>query len=507
MDTFLEVLLKIWDYFATNILTQPAYMIGFIVLIGYILERKPFYESLAGFLKATIGYMILMVGSSGLVGAFRPILTGLKDRFNLTATVIDPYFGQNAVTDGLEKTFGRSFGDVMVLLLIAFVFNILLVRFQKYTKLRAVFTTGNVQVQQSATAFWILLFCFPKLGRIEVLLVMGVILGLYWAVGSNMTVKVTQDLTDGGGFAIAHQQMFGIALVSWLADKMHKHDTKSGKKAKRLEDIQLPGFLKIFNENMVATAILMLFFFGIIMLVLGQSYFHDLYISSKGVSGLAPGGSFFFYILTTSLSFAVNLAILQLGVRTFVGELSESFTGISDTILPGAVPGIDVAATFAFGEPNAVTIGFLFGALGQFLTIGALILFHSPTIIIAGFIPLFFDNAVFGVFANKRAGAKAAMILPFLSGIIQVVGAAFISSWIGLSKFGGYLGMFDWDTVWPGFTVIMKFLGYAGIGVVALILILIPQLEYRQDPKHYFLVVEDYEKYKEAKKIIVKLLK
>jgi Uncharacterized protein conserved in bacteria len=61
MDTFVSVLLKIWDYFATNILTQPAYMIGFIVLLGYILEKKPIYESIAGFMKAVIGYMILMV--------------------------------------------------------------------------------------------------------------------------------------------------------------------------------------------------------------------------------------------------------------------------------------------------------------------------------------------------------------------------------------------------------------------------------------------------------------
>lgn len=497
MQSFLDVLSKIWDFFANNILTQPAYMIGFIVLLGYILERKPFYESLAGFLKAVIGYMILNVGSGGLVNSFRPILTGLKDRFHLTATVIDPYFGQNAVTAGLEKTFGRTFGDVMLLLLFAFIFNILLVRFQKYTKLRAVFTTGNVQVQQAATAFWLLLFCFPQMGRIEVLLVMGVILGLYWAVGSNMTIRYTQDLTDGGGFAVAHQQVFGIAFVSWLADKFKAHEDKAKKKASRLEDIELPGFLKIFNENMVATGILMLFFFGIIMLVLGKPYFLDVYTTSKGASGLAPGGSFFFYILTTSLSFAVYLAILQLGVRTFVGELTESFSGISDRLLPGSVPGIDVAATFAFGEPNAVTVGFLFGALGQFIAIGALLLFKSPTIIIAGFIPLFFDNAAFGVFANRRAGAKAAMILPFFSGLIQVFGAALIATWVGLNQFGGYLGMFDWDTVWPFFTVLMKYLGYIGIGVVALILIIIPQLEYRHDPDNYFLMVTDYDQYKE----------
>ncbi|SJZ46418.1 PTS system IIC component, L-Asc family (TC 4.A.7) [Pilibacter termitis] len=495
MENIGQFLLKVWSYFAQNILTQPAYFIGFIVLIGYLLQKKTISECIAGFLKATIGYMILMVGSGGLVNNFRPILAGLKTRFNLDATVIDPYFGQNAITEGVEKTFGKSFGDAMILLLIAFIFNILLVRFQKYTKLRAVFTTGNVQVQQAATAFWLLLFCFPELGRIEVLAIMGLILGLYWAVGSNLTVGLTQELTDGAGFAVAHQQMFGIALVSKVADVMKKHSNKQERKARHLEDIELPGFLKIFNENMVATGILMLVFFGIIMSVLG----HDYFVENQFITAEQ---SFLFYIMTTSLQFAVNLAILQLGVRTFVAELTESFTGISDTILPGAVPGIDVAATFAFGHPNAVTLGFLFGALGQFLTIGALIVFKSPVIIIAGFIPLFFDNAVFAVYANKRAGAKAAMILPFFSGIIQVVGAALIASWVGLSKYGGYLGMFDWDTLWPGFTVLMKFLGFFGVAVVILILVIIPQLEYRKDPKNYFLIVEDYEQYKENKGIL-----
>ncbi|GFH42441.1 PTS ascorbate transporter subunit IIC [Lactococcus hodotermopsidis] len=486
MENVFDAIMVVWDFFAKNILTQPAYFIGVIVLIGYLLLRKPWYECLSGFLKATVGYFILSVGSGGLVNNFRPILTGLKDRFNLDATVIDPYFGQNAIDTGIMETFGRTFGDVMVLLLIAFIANILLVRFQKYTKMRAVFTTGNVQVQQAATAFWLILFCFPDLGRIQILAVMGLILGLYWAVGSNLTVGYTQELTEGAGFAVAHQQVFGIAIVSAIAGKF------KSKKSKKIEDIELPGFLSIFNENMVATAILMLFFFGIIMSVLGKTYF----VTNEVI---LPTQNFFFYILTTSLQFAVYLAILQLGVRTFVAELTESFTGISNTLLPGAVPGIDVAATFAFGSPNAVTLGFLFGALGQFLTIGLLILFKSPVVIIAGFIPLFFDNAAFAVYANNRGGIKAACILPFLSGIIQVGGSALIASWVGLSKYGGYLGMFDWATVWPGFTVIMKLLGYVGIVIVVLILVVIPQLQYRRDPEGYFLVVEDYDAYAERK--------
>ena len=487
MEKIGDILLVIWSYFAKNILTQPAFLIGLIVFVGYVLLKRPLYESISGFLKATVGYLILTVGSGGLVNNFRPILVGLKDRFQLHAMVTDPYFGQNAVTEGIEKTFGRTFGDTMLLLLIAFIFNILLVRFRKYTKLRAVFTTGNVQVQQAATAFWLLLFCFPQLGRIEVLLVMGLILGCYWAVGSNLTVDICQDLTEGAGFAVAHQQMFGIYLFAKLSERFKKN-----KSNKRLEDIELPGFLSMFNENMVATSILMLLFFGIILLVLGQDY-----LLKAGF--MQPGQSFLFYILQTSLMFAVYLAILQLGVRTFVAELTDSFDGISNTLLPGAVPGIDIAATFAFGSSNAVTVGFLFGALGQFVMIMLLILLKSPTIVVAGFIPLFFDNAAIAVFSNNRGGIKAAIIFPFISGLIQVGGSALIASWVGLSQFGGYIGMFDWATVWPGITVAMKFLGFIGVALVVVLLLAIPQLQYRADPKGYFLIVDDYDAYLEYK--------
>ena len=104
----MNILMNAWSYFATNILQQPAWMIGLIVLIGYILLKKPWYDVLGGTLKAIIGYMILAVGSSGLVNNFRPVLVGLNERFNLDAMVIDPYFGQNAVTVGVAERFGKS---------------------------------------------------------------------------------------------------------------------------------------------------------------------------------------------------------------------------------------------------------------------------------------------------------------------------------------------------------------------------------------------------------------
>ena len=491
----MDILMRAWSYFATNILQQPAWMIGLIVLIGYILLKKPWYDVLGGTLKAVIGYMILAVGSSGLVNNFRPVLVGLGERFNLDAMVIDPYFGQNAVTAGVEETFGKSFSQVMILLLLAFIINILLVRFRKITKLRSLFTTGHVQVQQASTAYWLILFALPGLltNNTALLIVMAVVLGLYWAVGSNLTIKPTQELTDGAGFCLGHQQIMGVALFSWIAGKWHDHDIKKGKKAsKKIEDIELPGFMSIFNENMVCTALLMTLFFGIILLLLGRDY-----LTEAGF--LAEGASFLFYILTTCLNFAVYLAILQLGVRTFVTELTNSFQGIANKLLPGSIPAVDCAVSYGFGSPNAVPIGFLAGAVGQFLAIGALILLKSPVLVIAGFVPVFFDNATIAVYANNRGGMKAAIVLPFISGLCQVFGSAFIASWVGMAAYGGYLGMWDWAVVWPVFTVLMKYLSYAGLAIVIIALLAIPQIQYKLDKDGYFLMTEDWEAYKELK--------
>ena len=492
----MQVLTSIWEFFANNILKNAPHMIGFIVLLGYLLKGEKWYTTLGGTLKAVIGMLILNVGSGGLVSNFRPILVGLKDRFNLDATVIDPYFGQNAVTDGVMEVFGKAFDSVMILLLIAFIVNILLVRFNKYTKCRTLFTTGHVQVQQASTAYWLIMFAMPALLKNDTLMlvVMAVVLGAYWAVGSNLTVKPMQELTDGAGFAIAHQQMFGIRLGYWAADKFFGKDggKKKDKEIKKVGEMELPGFFQIFNENMVCTAILMTVFFGIIMSIIGKDFFVN-------AGNLKETDSFLMFVFDKCLNFAVYLAILQLGVRTFVSELTVSFQGISEKLLPSSIPGVDCAVCYGFGDANAVTFGFLAGLAGQLVAIVALILMKSPVLIICGFVPVFFDNATIGLVANEKGGLKACLVIPFISGLIQVFGSALIAGWVGMAAYGGYLGMFDWATVWPIMTVVMKYLSWAGVIICVAALLVLPQIEYLKDKKGYFLITEDYEAYKEYK--------
>lgn len=59
---------------------------------------------------------------------FRPILAGLDAKYNLSASVIDPYFGLNAVSKALnESNLSEFVGYIMIALLIGFALNIVLV--------------------------------------------------------------------------------------------------------------------------------------------------------------------------------------------------------------------------------------------------------------------------------------------------------------------------------------------------------------------------------------------
>ncbi|WP_211209793.1 PTS ascorbate transporter subunit IIC [Uliginosibacterium gangwonense] len=476
MDFLMSMVIPAWKGLFANIIAEPAIFIGLICLVGYALLSKPWHECFSGFIKATVGFYILQVGSSGLVNAFRPILVGLKDRFQLQAAVLDPYFGFNAVNAAFEKA-GWTTSMIMVALLVAFIWNILLVACRRTTKIRTLFITGHIMVQQATTGLWLIFIGVPLLtNNIYGVIACGMLVGTYWAVFSNLTVEATQELTDHAGFAVGHQQMFGV----WIA---HKFGRKIGNPEKSVEHLKLPGALQIFNDNVVASATLMLIFFGAILLLLGPEY-----LAKNKFYNPGSGEWFIKYIFKTTLQFAVYLYILSAGVRMFVAEMTESFKGISDKILKGSLPAIDCAATYGFDAAggNSVLFGFVFGALGQFLAVGLLILFHSPVLIIPGFVPVFFDNATIGVFANRMGGFRALAIMCFASGLIQVLGGAFAAGAFGLAEFGGWHGNFDQDILWPPIGWAMQHFGLIVIPITIIAMLIIPQVQYARNKDVYF---------------------
>ncbi|BDS91445.1 hypothetical protein PC1528_19290 [Streptococcus pneumoniae] len=101
----MEVVSSVLNWFSSNILQNPAFFVGLLVLIGYALLKKPAHDVFSGFVKATVGYMLLNVGAGGLVTTFRPILAALNYKFQIGAAVIDPYFGLAAANNKIQQSF------------------------------------------------------------------------------------------------------------------------------------------------------------------------------------------------------------------------------------------------------------------------------------------------------------------------------------------------------------------------------------------------------------------
>ena len=117
----------------------------------------------------------------------------------------------------------------------------------------------------------------------------------------------------------------------------------------------------------------------------------------------------------------------------------------------------------------------------------------------AGFVPIFFGDGTLATFANYKGGVRAAVVIPFLSGIVVALGTALCSNLFGLASYGGYNSLFDWVTVWPVFTLGMKYLGYIGVALAAVVMLAIPQIQYARHKDTYFLITDDYEAYKKLK--------
>ena len=134
-----------------------------------------FFRITLPLMKNTLTFVIIqgMIGSLQLVEDPMTLLTGWisggqsavaggPDRSSLTMMwyMYDTGFGTN-MNYGYAASI--AYATFIIIAIFAFIINILLVRFRKITKLRSLFTTGHVQVQQASTAYWLILFALPGL--------------------------------------------------------------------------------------------------------------------------------------------------------------------------------------------------------------------------------------------------------------------------------------------------------------------------------------------------------
>lgn len=440
MEYILDLLLK-------QIFGQPFMLMAIIVFIGYIAMKQTFSKAITGAIKAGIGVLVMGMGSGALIANFNKLIVALQTATGIQGAALNTYPTMTNAQEKMDAVLGAGTGATwgIYTLLVAFILNLVLVALRKFTKIRAVYLTGNAMIVQAGISTYIV-WRFLGLGMIPTVLIASVITALYWGIFSTLLIKPTYELT-GADFTVAHQQMLGCFVAYKIAPKIGNAEKDD------IEKKKMSDSLNFLQDNVIATALVMFISVAVIMLVSGSEQVEWL----RGAEGLNQSGlkNIIVFMLWTALTLTANIVVLLYGVRMFVGELMVSFKGISEKLLPGAVAGVDCAAIFAFA-PKSVVLGLIFGALGQLIGLLGLFVFKCPIFIVPGFIPLFFDNAAISVFANKFGGWKASALLCTLNGIIQIFGSMLA---IQMLEMTWWQGSADYATIWVAVIAIMKGIG------------------------------------------------
>ena len=214
MDYILDLLLK-------QIFGQPFLLLAIVVFIGYIAMKQTVGKAIIGAFKASIGILVMGMGSGALIGNFGKLLTALQNATGIQGAGLNTYPTMTASYEKMDAILGEGTGATwgIYVLLVAFLMNLVLVALRKWTKIRAVYLTGNAMIVQCGISTYIV-WRFLGTGMIATVLIASLVTALYWGICSTALIKPTKVITGGADLTVAHQQMFMSFVAYKVAPKL-----------------------------------------------------------------------------------------------------------------------------------------------------------------------------------------------------------------------------------------------------------------------------------------------
>jgi PTS system ascorbate-specific IIC component len=150
------------------------------------------------------------------------------------------------------------------------------------------------------------------------------------------------------------------------------------------------------------------------------------------VSAMSQGVNPAIFIILQALNFAAGFAVLMVGVRMVISELIPAFKGISEKVVPGALPALDCPLFFPYGQVS-MAYGGLIGMLSMVVVSICFAGFRYPYFIFAPTMSAWFHGAVAGVYGNKYAGIPGVIIGGIIPGVLMGVGQALMWPVLGFA--------------------------------------------------------------------------
>lgn len=383
------------EFLATEVLAEPAILIGLFALVGLLLQRKALPDVFTGTVKTIVGLLIFSIGAGAAVGALGSFQSLFTEGFGVEGVV--PL--AEGITGMALAEYGSRIAMVMVLGLLV---NLV---FARFTPMKYVFLTG--QHNLFFAAILTLVLSASGVGTTHTILLGGVMLGFFAAFFPWLGRNGMRKITGGDTFGIGHYATIGYALSSWIGSKV-------GNPEQSTEKIKLPKSLGFFRDYVAAIALTMIVFFYIATFATGP----------EAAQEIAGDVHWLVFPLMQALIFAGAVYVIITGIRMLLGEIVPAFLGISNKAVPGVKPALDCPAVFPYA-PTAVVLGFLVsyaaGLLMMLVYIGL-----DLVVIIPVAIPYFFIGGTAAVFGNATGGWKGAVVGSAVVGALISLGPQLI---------------------------------------------------------------------------------
>ena len=327
-----------------DILGVTPLLVGFIALIGLLIQRKPIEKVLSGTFKTIVGFLVFAGGAGLAVTSLGNFQTLFSDGFGLKGVM--PL--AEALTGLAQTKFAMCVSLIMV---IGFGWNLF---FARVTPFKYIFLTGQHNLYLSA----LLTVTLKALGYSDMttIIVGSVLLGLAACLYPAIAQPWMRKITGNDEIAMGHYVTLAYAASGWIGSKV-------GDPKQSTEKLNLPGWLGIFKDYIVSVSISVYIIITGVRLLLSEIVPAFLGISEKFIPNAKPALDcpvVFPYAPTATVLGFISSFVGGLVVMGFLAILGQT------VIIPVAIPYFFIGATAAvFGNASG---GWKGAIAGSFIT-------------------------------------------------------------------------------------------------------------------------------------------